>query len=436
MAVQVKIWLLAFRPKTLWAAVAPVLVGTALAAREGSVRPLVTVAILAAAVLIQVGANLANDVYDYLKGADTEGRLGPARVTARGLLAPSQVKAGMVLAFGVAIMIGFYLAWVGGCPIVVIGLASIAVAIAYTGGPWPLGYHGLGDLLVFLFFGVVAVYGAVYLHTDLFLPASLWGAIPMGALATAILVVNNYRDIDTDLRAGKRTLAVRLGRRGTRVEYIGLLVLAYLVPVIYMVADQGSPYLLLPLLTLPLAWVGGWPIVVIGLASIAVAIAYTAGPWPLGYHGLGDLLVFLFFGVVAVYGAVYLHTGLFLPASLWGAIPMGALATAILVVNNYRDIDTDLRAGKRTLAVRLGRRGTRVEYIGLLVLAYLVPVIYLVADQGSPYILLPLLTIPLAWMNIRSLLTTVEGGPLNTTLARTAGLQILYGCLFSLGLLL
>ena len=293
MAAQIKIWLLAFRPKTLWAAVAPVLVGTALAAREGSVRPLVTVAILAAAVLIQVGANLANDVYDYLKGADAQGRLGPARVTARGLLAPSQVKAGMVLVFGLAIMIGFYL-----------------------------------------------------------------------------------------------------------------------------------------------AWVGGWPIVLIGLASIAVAIAYTGGPWPLGYHGLGDLLVFLFFGVVAVFGSVYLHTGLFLPASLWGAIPMGALATAILVVNNYRDIDTDLRAGKRTLAVRLGRRGTRVEYIGLLVLAYLVPVIYLIAHQGSPYLLLPLLTLPLAWVNIRSLLTTVEGGPLNTTLARTAGLQILYGCLFSLGLLL
>ena len=250
-----KIWLMAFRPKTLWAAVAPVLVGTALAAREGSVRPLVTVAILGAAILIQVGANLANDVYDYLKGADTQGRLGPARVTERGLLAPAQVKAGMVLVFGLAIMIGFYLAWVGGWPIVVIGLVSIAVAIAYTGGPRPFGYYGLGDVMVFLFFGIVAVGGTVYLHTGVFLPASLWGAVPMGALATAILVVNNYRDIDTDLRAGKRTLAVRLGRRGTRLEYIGLVVLAYLVPPIYLAASQGSPLLLLPYLTLPLAWV-------------------------------------------------------------------------------------------------------------------------------------------------------------------------------------
>ena len=250
-----KIWLMAFRPKTLWAAVAPVLVGTALAAREGSVRPLVTVAILGAAILIQVGANLANDVYDYLKGADTQGRLGPARVTERGLLAPAQVKAGMVLVFGLAIMIGFYLAWVGGWPIVVIGLVSIAVAIAYTGGPRPFGYYGLGDVMVFLFFGIVAVFGTVYLNTDVFLPASLWGAVPMGALATAILVVNNYRDIDTDRRAGKRTLAVRLGRRGTRLEYIGLVVLAYLVPPVYFVAGEGSPLLLLPYLTLPLAWV-------------------------------------------------------------------------------------------------------------------------------------------------------------------------------------
>ena len=250
-----KIWLMAFRPKTLWAAVAPVLVGTALAAREGSVRPLVTGAILAAAILIQVGANLANDVYDYLKGADTQGRPGPVRVTQSGLLAPSQVKAGMVLVFGLAIMIGFYLVWVGGWPIVVIGLVSIAVAIVYTGGPWPFGYYGLGDVMVFIFFGIVAVFGTVYLNTDVFLPASLWGAVPMGALATAILVVNNYRDIDTDRRAGKRTLAVRLGRRGTRLEYIGLVVLAYLVPPIYLAASQGSPYLLLPYLTLPLAWV-------------------------------------------------------------------------------------------------------------------------------------------------------------------------------------
>ncbi len=275
---QLNIWLQAFRPKTLWAAVAPVLVGTALAAGEGHVRPLVTVAILGAAVLIQIGANLANDVYDYLKGADTQGRLGPARVTERGLLTPAQVKAGMVLVFGLAIMIGFYLAWVGGWPIVAIGLVSIAVAIAYTGGPWPFGYYGLGDLMVFLFFGVVAVYGTVYLITDVFLPASLWGAVPMGALATAILVVNNYRDIDTDLRAGKRTLAVRLGRRGTRLEYIGLLVLAYLVPGTYWVVQGGSPLVLLPYLTLPLAWINIRSLLItVDGQALNVTLARTAG---------------------------------------------------------------------------------------------------------------------------------------------------------------
>lgn len=275
---QLNIWLQAFRPKTLWAAVAPVLVGTALAAGEGHVRPLVTVAILGAAVLIQIGANLANDVYDYLKGADTQGRLGPARVTERGLLTPAQVKAGMVLVFGLAIMIGFYLAWVGGWPIVAIGLVSIAVAIAYTGGPWPFGYYGLGDLMVFLFFGVVAVYGTVYLITDVFLPASLWGAVPMGALATAILVVNNYRDIDTDLRAGKRTLAVRLGRRGTRLEYIGLLVLAYLVPGTYWVVQGGSSLVLLPYLTLPLAWINIRSLLItVDGQALNVTLARTAG---------------------------------------------------------------------------------------------------------------------------------------------------------------
>lgn len=252
---NIKIWLLASRPKTLWAAVAPVLVGTALAAGEGGIKPLVTVAILGAAILIQVGANLANDVYDYLQGADTPERLGPVRVTESGLLTPDQVKTGMVTVFGLAILIGVYLVWVGGWPIVVIGLISILAAMAYTGGPWPLGYYGLGDLMVFVFFGMVAVYGTVYLHTGAFLSASLWGAIPMGALATAILVINNYRDIDTDLRAGKRTLAVRLGRKGTRLEYISLLTLAYLVPVAYWVIQGGSALVMLPFLTLPLAWI-------------------------------------------------------------------------------------------------------------------------------------------------------------------------------------
>ncbi len=251
---SIRVWLLAVRPKTLWAAVTPVMVGTALAAGEGYLRPLVTLAVFIAAVLIQIGANLANDVYDYLKGADDSGRLGPLRVTEQGLRTPHQVEFAMWLVFGLALLIGCYLVWVGGWPIVVIGLVSIAAAVAYTGGPWPFGYYGLGDVMVFIFFGLIAVGGTVYLHADAFLTASLWGAVPMGALATAILVVNNYRDYDTDLLAGKRTLAVRLGRGATRREYVGLLILSYLTPVLHVITGQGSPFVLLPLLTLPQAW--------------------------------------------------------------------------------------------------------------------------------------------------------------------------------------
>ncbi|MFC1746955.1 1,4-dihydroxy-2-naphthoate polyprenyltransferase [Candidatus Neomarinimicrobiota bacterium] len=245
---------MASRPKTLWAAVAPVVVGTAIAARGGQFRPAVAAAIVAAALLIQVGANLANDVYDFLRGADTTGRLGPDRVTQQGLLKPKQVKRGMVFCFGAAITIGFYLAWVGGWPIVAIGLISIGAAIAYVGGPWPFGYYGLGDLMVFLFFGIIAVGGTVYLHTDGFAATSLWGGIPMGAVVTAILIVNNIRDLETDQQTGKLTLAVRLGIKGARLEYVGMMIIAYCVPVVYMLVHGNAEPVLLPLITLPMAW--------------------------------------------------------------------------------------------------------------------------------------------------------------------------------------
>ena len=247
-------WIMASRPKTLWAAIAPVVVGSAIAGRGGYFQPAVTLAILGAAILIQIGANLANDVFDFLRGADTAERLGPARVTEQGLLKPEQVKRGMYLVFALAIGIGLYLAWIGGWPIVVIGLVSITAAVTYTGGPWPFGYHGLGDLMVFIFFGIIAVAGTVYLHAGTFLFSSLWGAVPMGALATTILVVNNVRDIETDARAGKRTLAVRLGRRGSEVEYVGLIILAYVTPILFWLQANASYALLLPLLSLPLAW--------------------------------------------------------------------------------------------------------------------------------------------------------------------------------------
>jgi 1,4-dihydroxy-2-naphthoate octaprenyltransferase len=182
------------------------------------------------ALLIQVGTNLANDYYDFVKGSDTEERLGPLRVTQAGLLPPERVHRGMQVTLGLALLVGTYLVWVGGVPVVIIGLASLVCAVAYTGGPFPLAYHGLGDLFVFVFFGLVAVGGTYWVQALSLPPDVLLAGAGMGALVTAILVVNNLRDVETDGRAGKRTLAVRLGVTGTRMEYLALLVAALMVP--------------------------------------------------------------------------------------------------------------------------------------------------------------------------------------------------------------
>ena len=248
----VRVWLLAARPATLPAAVAPVLVGSAVGAAEGSFKLGPFVAALLASVLIQVGTNFANDYFDFRKGADTEQRLGPVRVTQSGLVAPEVVRLAMIVTFAAAVAIGLYLVIVGGWPILAIGLASIAAGVLYTGGPWPFGYHGLGDVVVFVFFGLAAVMGTAYLHTGVFDGLALVASIPVGCLVTAILVVNNLRDVDTDRETGKHTLAVILGRSATRAEYLALLVVAYLVPVAQVVAGQ-SPWRLLPLVSLPLA---------------------------------------------------------------------------------------------------------------------------------------------------------------------------------------
>ncbi len=250
----VQIWLLAARPKTLPAAAAPVVVGTAVAISEQVFSPGPALAALLAALLIQVGTNLANDVFDYKKGADKTGRLGPMRVTQAGLLTPGQVLGGMWLTFGLAALTGLYLVLVGGWPIVVIGLLAIASGIAYTGGPFPLGYNGLGDLFVFIFFGLVAVCGTYYVQAGTVSPAAYWAAGPMGLLATAILVVNNLRDIDTDRAAGKKTLAVRLGARGAQVEYLLLLAGAYAVPLLMRVTGISTLWTLLAWFSLPLVW--------------------------------------------------------------------------------------------------------------------------------------------------------------------------------------
>jgi 1,4-dihydroxy-2-naphthoate octaprenyltransferase len=246
------VWLLACRPATLTVAVVPVLVGVALALRAGSMRPLAALAALLGAVLIQVGTNLANDVFDHLKGADTAERLGPLRVTQAGLLAPREVFFGMALAFALATLLGVYLAWVGGWVVVAVGLASMASGVAYTGGPYPLGYHGLGDAFVFVFFGPVAVCGTMWVAHGAVPMAALLASVPVGALAAAVLVVNNTRDHETDTRAGKRTLVVRLGRRFGVREYAGLLAVAYAVPALFLLRG-AAPWVLLPWLTAPWA---------------------------------------------------------------------------------------------------------------------------------------------------------------------------------------
>jgi len=258
-------WLMAARPQTLPAAAAPVAVGTGLALGAGVFAPLPALAALVGAALIQIGTNLANDYYDAVQGADTADREGFTRVTAAGLIDPATVRRATWLAFGAAVLVGTYLVWVGGVPILVVGLLSVASGVAYTGGPYPLGYNGLGDPFVFVFFGLVAVAGTFYVQA-----ASLAAAVPLlpppgtlpldavvagvapGALATNVLVVNNVRDMDEDARTGKRTLAVRFGLRAARAEYVGLLALSYLVPVYFAATGHGLPALL-PLLSLPVA---------------------------------------------------------------------------------------------------------------------------------------------------------------------------------------
>jgi len=250
---QIQIWLLAARPKTLPAAAAPVVAGTGVALFDHQFRFGPALAALLAALLLQIGANIANDVFDFHKGADNEKRLGPLRVTQAGLLTPRQVLTGMWLTFGLAALFGVYLAWSAGWPVILIGLASIAAAIAYTGGPFPLGYHGLGDLFVFIFFGLVAVSGTYYVQANSLSQLAFWTGVPVGLLITAILVVNNLRDLETDRATGKHTMAVRLGERGTRIEYLFCLLGAYLSPLLLWVFKLAPAGVILSWLSIPWA---------------------------------------------------------------------------------------------------------------------------------------------------------------------------------------
>lgn len=247
-------WLLASRPATLPAAAVPVLVGVGAALAEGAtLKPLVFAVTLVCALFIQIGTNFANDYSDFHRGADHEGRLGPTRVTQSGLISPDGVRKGIIVAFGIAALLGLYLAYVGGWPIIIIGVLSILAGLAYTGGPFPFGYYGLGDVFVFVFFGLVAVTGTAYLQSGVWSSFALMLSIPIGLLVTNILVVNNLRDLPTDKAAGKRTLAVRMGDRATRMQYAMFTALAYFTPVSLAIGRVSRPWLLLPWVTLPFA---------------------------------------------------------------------------------------------------------------------------------------------------------------------------------------
>jgi 1,4-dihydroxy-2-naphthoate octaprenyltransferase len=282
-------WWLAGRPKTLPAAAAPVVLGSAAAASLGGFRAGPAAAALCGALLIQVGTNLANDVYDFERGTDTAERLGPTRVTEAGLLAPRQVRAGMAVAFGLAALAGIYLAWVAGWPVIAIGLTSIAAGLAYSSGPFPLAHHGLGEPFVMIFFGFVAVGGTAFVQLGTVPAAAWWCGLGAGALSTAILVVNNVRDAETDRRAGRSTLPARFGRRAGVAEYGVFLALAYLAPAGLVLAAGAPRGCWLSYLTLPLA-----------LALLRRVATRTDGPALNGaLAGTGGLLV-LYAGLLSI----------------------------------------------------------------------------------------------------------------------------------------
>ena len=248
-----RIWLLAIRPATLPAALSGVVVGLGAALAVGTPFRLDTaIGCLAVALLLQITANLSNDLSDFRKGADTPDRTGPIRVAAAGLVTPRQLEVAIALVIALAGVVGLWLTTIGGPVLLLVGVLAVIAALAYTGGPWAYGYRGLGEVFVFIFFGLVAVVGTAYLQAGHVEPLFWVAALPVGALTTAILVVNNLRDIPTDAAAGKRTLAVMLGVQRTRLEYAGLLLVAFVIPVVLAATGRGLP-VLLPLLALPMA---------------------------------------------------------------------------------------------------------------------------------------------------------------------------------------
>jgi len=239
---KINIWIQAARPKTLWAGIAPVIIGSALAHGDGKFHLLSAIAATLASLLIQIATNLSNDYYDHIHGADTKERLGPTRVTQAGLVKPEIVRLAFIITFSLAFIIGLYLIWRGGLPILIIGILSIILGILYTGGPFPLGYHGLGDIVVLIFFGPIAVGGTYYVQTLEMTPIVLIAGLSPGLLSMALLTVNNLRDINTDRKAGKITLAVRFGEFFTKMEYLVSVTIACLIPAILFIIRDDHPY--------------------------------------------------------------------------------------------------------------------------------------------------------------------------------------------------
>jgi 1,4-dihydroxy-2-naphthoate octaprenyltransferase len=284
-------WIIAARPATLGAAIVPVVVGSAVAAAIGSFAMGPAIAALLGAIAIQIGTNFVNDVYDFEKGADDESRLGPTRAVQAGLLSARQVRIGAIAAFVLAALFGVYLIGAAGWVVALIGISSIVAGFAYTAGPWPLAYLGLGDLFVMVFFGFVAVCGTVFVQAGDVPPLALLAAVAVGALSTAILAVNNLRDREQDRLAEKRTLAVRFGRRFAIAEYVLLLAAAYVIPVLIAISGLASWFVLLPCVTVPVA------------AKLAVRMAREEGR-PLNDVLVGTGKLLLLFGTLFAIGLV------------------------------------------------------------------------------------------------------------------------------------
>jgi 1,4-dihydroxy-2-naphthoate octaprenyltransferase len=248
-------WILASRPKTLLAAVVPVMVGSALAISQNHFTFIYSLVALLCSVLIQIGTNFTNDLYDYLKGADNKNRKGPERVLSSGLITPTEMKIAIAIVFGLAFLLGLYLVYSVDLVILVIGVLSILAGLAYTAGPYPLAYNGLGDIFVFAFFGIVGTMGTYYLHLQEFTVLSFLISLPVGALITNILVINNYRDIDEDREANKNTLVVKLGKKFARFQIVSSIIISYVILFILYTQYNFNFWIFLPLSTIPIAYV-------------------------------------------------------------------------------------------------------------------------------------------------------------------------------------